>query len=217
MSTAGSDRDWPALARVVRERRIQLGIVNQRAAAARADVHVNTWNALENGKVVSMESLEAIAKALEWSTATLVAVLRGPAEDHEQRPARHRVALNLRRLRRLAGMKQADAVARLTEIGGPAWTEPTYSAAERSPDSGRTKSFTADEIEQLAACYGVPVCVLFGDHPNHAEPPSQAEVGASAWQLCEEAVRGAEGGWVSREVGAFAAAVLAALDDEAAP
>lgn len=135
MSTAGTDRDWPALAHVVRERRLELGVVSQKAAAAKANVHVNTWNALENGKPVSMESLGAIAKALQWSGATLVAILR-------------------------------EGVA----------------AAE--------------------------------DHDN--ETPSQAGTARSARNLCEQAVRGAEAGWVTAEVGAFAAAVLARLDEEEA-
>lgn len=124
MSTAGTDRDWPALARVVRERRLALGIVSQRAAARHAKVHINTWNALENGKPVSMESLDAIAKVLRWSTATLVAVLR------------------------------------------------------ESPES---------------------------------EPP-RPPVGARA--LCEQVIAGTEGGWIAPEVGAFAEAVLVALDAE---
>lgn len=44
--------------------------------------------------------------------------------------------------------------------------------------------------------------------------PEAAQMASTARELCKEAVRGAEGGWVSREVGSFAAAVLAALDEE---
>lgn len=72
---AGLDGDWAALAQVVRSRRLELGIPTQGAAADLADISKNTWQRLENGKQVSLSSLNSVAHALRWHPSYPVAVL----------------------------------------------------------------------------------------------------------------------------------------------
>lgn len=73
---AGTERHWAALARLVRDRRLELAIPSQKAAAERANMHVNTWNKVENGQPVRMHSLESLAHVLRWHPSYVMAILR---------------------------------------------------------------------------------------------------------------------------------------------
>ncbi|OPG13664.1 helix-turn-helix transcriptional regulator [Microbispora sp. GKU 823] len=74
--------DWPTLARTVRERRQQLGIPTQQAAAERAGLSLNSWQRLEAGTPVSVRTVQAAARVLGWRPGALMAVLNGhPAPD----------------------------------------------------------------------------------------------------------------------------------------
>ncbi|MEU7831329.1 helix-turn-helix transcriptional regulator [Nonomuraea sp. NPDC049129] len=71
------DGDWVAVGRAVRERRREIGIPTQRAAAERSGVSKNTWQRLEMGKPVSMTSLVDVAACLRWEESAPWALLRG--------------------------------------------------------------------------------------------------------------------------------------------
>lgn len=89
--TTESARNWEALARAVKARRIEVGFSSQKEAADAAGFSLNTWGRLENGTGVSIESLDAAAKALQWEPSTPAAILHGltreasPARGHWDR------------------------------------------------------------------------------------------------------------------------------------
>ncbi|MFI7630235.1 helix-turn-helix domain-containing protein [Microbispora rosea] len=70
-------RGWDTLARIIRERRWQLGIPSQEAAAARAGVSPNTWHRLESGAQVGPRMVHRAATALDLDPGQLWAVVDG--------------------------------------------------------------------------------------------------------------------------------------------
>lgn len=73
------DEHWGALAKATRERRRELAIPTQRAAADLAGISQNTWQRLESGKPISLTSLNAVAKTLRWPPTHPTTVLElGP-------------------------------------------------------------------------------------------------------------------------------------------
>jgi hypothetical protein len=77
--------------------------------------------------------------------------------------AAHNISRNVRRFRRAKGWGQDEAAERMTAASGVKWTNATWSAAERSPETGRPKSWKADEVAALADLFGVAVGALFAD------------------------------------------------------
>lgn len=75
--------------------------------------------------------------------------------------AAHNVSRNVRRLRRAKGWQQDEAASRMTALTGVKWTNGTWGSAERAPETGRTKSWTANEIAALAELFGVAIGELF--------------------------------------------------------
>ena len=66
------------------------------------------------------------------------------------------VAYNLRRARELRGLTQEQAAEQLEPYLGRRWSKATFSAAETSVTSGRTREFSADEILAFSAAFAVP-------------------------------------------------------------
>lgn len=84
--------------------------------------------------------------------------------------AAENISRNVRRLRRARGWTQAEAAQRFVKItGAPPQSKAAWSAAERAPETGRPKSWTANEVAVLAELFGVPVGDLF-----EAQPPCRA-------------------------------------------
>lgn len=84
--------------------------------------------------------------------------------------AAHNISRNVRRLRRARGWTQEEATQRFAQIAGiPAMTKAWWSAGERAPETGRPKSWTANEVATLAELFEVPVGDLF-----EAQPPCRA-------------------------------------------
>lgn len=84
--------------------------------------------------------------------------------------AAHNISRNVRRLRLARGWTQTEAIQRFGKVSGePKFSVVTWSAAERAPETKRTKSWTANEIAALAETFGVPVGDLF-----EAQPPCRA-------------------------------------------
>jgi hypothetical protein len=84
------------------------------------------------------------------------------------------VAYNLHRARDLRELTQDQAAARLEPFLGVRWSRASFSAAERSTESGRTREFTADEILAFARAFDLPVTWFFlppGDKPEEGAPP----------------------------------------------
>ncbi|MEX3206024.1 helix-turn-helix domain-containing protein [Streptomyces acidiscabies] len=75
------------------------------------------------------------------------------------------ISRNVRRLRRARGWTQAEAAQKLSAITGQLLSNVSWSAAERSPETGRPKSWTANEIAALAELFDVPVGDLFEPQP----------------------------------------------------
>lgn len=73
------------------------------------------------------------------------------------------ISRNVRRLRCAKGWTQAEAAKHMTVLTSGPWSAATWGAAERAPESGRTKSWTANEIAALAELFGVTVGALFGE------------------------------------------------------
>ncbi|MEU3432394.1 helix-turn-helix transcriptional regulator [Streptomyces sp. NPDC006863] len=86
-------------------------------------------------------------------------------------PAAKRIGEHLRRLRRQAGMSQAEAgVAIAAHRGAPSWSRQAVNAAERG-----NRAWTADDVVALAATFGVTPGSLFEEVPTcgqcHGTPP----------------------------------------------
>lgn len=71
------------------------------------------------------------------------------------------VAYNLIKARAVRGLTQEQAADRLERFLKPRWSKSSFSAAERSVDSGRTREFTADEILAFARAFDLPVMWFF--------------------------------------------------------
>jgi hypothetical protein len=67
--------DWAALAHAVADRRRELGIPTQEAAARKGDVSKSTWQRLENGQPIGMNSLVRVAEVLCWDASTPLTIL----------------------------------------------------------------------------------------------------------------------------------------------
>ncbi|MFE9127005.1 helix-turn-helix transcriptional regulator [Streptomyces sp. NPDC007148] len=87
--------------------------------------------------------------------------------------AAENISRNVRRLRRAKGWTQEDAARRMSAVSGKRVSLASWSAAERSPETGRPKAWTANEIAALAELFGVAAGDLFGDHCSKCggEPP----------------------------------------------
>lgn len=72
---------WQRLARAIKARRIEMGIETQKEAAERAGVAHNTWNRLENGQGARQETLEAVARALDWPPSRPSEILYGSGQE----------------------------------------------------------------------------------------------------------------------------------------
>src|SRR5947209_4053871 len=83
------------------------------------------------------------------------------------------VAYNLRRIRERDGLTQEQAAERLEPLLGRRWSKATFSAAETSVSSGRTREFNANEILAFSAAFGVPVGWFFLP-PNDGEAEREA-------------------------------------------
>ncbi|MFB8101310.1 helix-turn-helix transcriptional regulator [Streptomyces sp. NPDC056007] len=91
--------------------------------------------------------------------------------------AAHNISRNLRHFRRARGWTQAEVSRRFAEITGEApRSVAAWSAAERSPESGRTRSWTANDVAALAVLFDVPIADLFEERPVcrgcEGEPPA---------------------------------------------
>ena len=90
--------------------------------------------------------------------------------------AAENISRNVRRLRRARGWTQEEAGQRLAEITGKPQSKASWSAGERHPETGRTKSWTANEVAALAVLFDVPVGDLFEPQPPcracDGEPPA---------------------------------------------
>lgn len=75
------------------------------------------------------------------------------------------ISRNVRRLRRARGWTQEEAGQRFAAITGQPQSKASWSAAERSPETGRSKSWTANEIAALAELFDVGVGDLFDPQP----------------------------------------------------
>jgi transcriptional regulator with XRE-family HTH domain len=71
------------------------------------------------------------------------------------------VAYNLRRIRERRGLTQESAADLLEPFLGRRWSKATFSAAETSLTSGRTREFSADDILAFAIVFDVPVGWFF--------------------------------------------------------
>jgi hypothetical protein len=93
------------------------------------------------------------------------------------------VAYNLGRARALRELTQDQAAALLEPFLGVRWSRASFSAAERSTESGRTREFTADEILAFARVFDLPVTWFFlppGDKPEEGAPPDVTCGGTTA-------------------------------------
>jgi len=79
------------------------------------------------------------------------------------------VAFNLTKARESLGWSQAEAGAALEKFLGTKWSKATFSAAERSIDGKRVKTFSADEIVAFARCFGFPVWFFFEPPDRHVQ------------------------------------------------
>ncbi|MER5647279.1 helix-turn-helix domain-containing protein [Streptosporangium sp. NPDC002524] len=70
-----ANRHRALLGQAVRNRRRELGIPTQRAAAELADLSHNTWQRLESGKQISLTSLNAVAEVLGWPMSYPTSIL----------------------------------------------------------------------------------------------------------------------------------------------
>lgn len=76
------------------------------------------------------------------------------------------VSLNMAYYRQAAGLSQKQLADKL------GWIKAVVSTAERSCDGKRTRNFTANDIAELAECFGIPVGALFIPPPEvHLSPP----------------------------------------------
>jgi transcriptional regulator with XRE-family HTH domain len=75
------------------------------------------------------------------------------------------ISRNVRRLRRARGWTQAEAAQHLSIITGQLLSNASWSAGERAAETGRPKSWTANEIAALAELFDVPVGDLFEPQP----------------------------------------------------
>lgn len=95
--------DWQRLSKYVKERRIELGM-SKREAVRRAQVGDRTWMAVENdGKPVEDHTWAGIARALEWTPASISLVLEGgePQLLTESDTVQHQIDELTRRVERL--------------------------------------------------------------------------------------------------------------------
>ena len=67
------------------------------------------------------------------------------------------VAINLKRARELRGLSQAEAGELLGEYLKKPWSAATFSAAERSWETGPERSFTANELDGFSRAFRLPV------------------------------------------------------------
>lgn len=80
--------------------------------------------------------------------------------------AAENISRNVRRLRRARGWTQEEAAQLFGRIAGaPAMSKASWSAGERAPETGRPKSWTANEVAALAELFGIPVGDLFDPQP----------------------------------------------------
>jgi len=101
---------------------------------------------------------EESARAATGSLASLLPRPR-PREKNLLTPNQV-VAYNVIELRKEKGWTQQEAARRLDPWLGKLWSKATFSAVERSIESGR-KKFDADEVAALALAFDVPVSRLF--------------------------------------------------------
>jgi transcriptional regulator with XRE-family HTH domain len=80
---------------------------------------------------------------------------------YAQMSANQLVAYNLRRARQAYDWTQEQAAQALEKYIGVRWSVATWSAAETSTTSGRTREFSADEILAFAALFGKSVAYFF--------------------------------------------------------
>lgn len=79
-------------------------------------------------------------------------------------PAAQRIGEHLKRLRKKAGISQAEAGRRIAvQRSAPAWSRQAINAAERGD-----RAWTADDMVALAAAFGVTPGSLFDEAPECA-------------------------------------------------
>lgn len=74
--------------------------------------------------------------------------------------AAENISGRVRRLRKLKGWTQAEAVGQFNRVSGENWSEASWGLAERV-GKGRQRAWTANEIYALAQLFEVPVGDLF--------------------------------------------------------
>jgi transcriptional regulator with XRE-family HTH domain len=105
-----------------------LGIPTQAAAADLAGISINTWQRLENGQQISMSSLSAIAKALQWPATHAADILHGRVLEDAEQPARN------------AEMREAGPLSLIFvssdgsrhEVDGDRWSASALSSRDRA-------------------------------------------------------------------------------------
>lgn len=88
-------------------------------------------------------------------------------QDYTELTPNQVVAFNLAKAREIRGLSQTEAGAALEQFLGTKWSKATFSAAERSIDGKRIKTFSADEIVAFARCFGLSVCSFFEPPDRH--------------------------------------------------
>ena len=91
------------------------------------------------------------------------------------------VAQNLRRARELRSWTQEEAAKYLEPFLGKLWSKATFSQAERSVDSSRIRSFTADQVVAFSQAFFLPIDWFF---TPVAEVPTQHVVVAADFGHC---------------------------------
>lgn len=98
--------------------------------------------------------------------------------------AGHIVAINLKRARELRGLSQAEAGELLGKHLKKPWSAATFSAAERSWETGPERSFTANELDGFSQAFRLPVFWFLlppGKHEGDGRPLPQGWVRRLLW------------------------------------